>query len=68
MGFQLQGNAQCPGLDQILKFPCSPCTADMTHTYLRTGADAAEEGLEAAKGTGACLDHRSHDKPYSRFR
>jgi len=40
----------------------------MTHTYLRTGADAAEEGLEAAKGTGACLDHRAHDKPYSRFR
>lgn len=36
----------------------------MTLTYLRMGADAAEEELEAAKGTGACLDHHAHDKPY----
>lgn len=30
---------------------CSPCIDDMTHTHLRAGAGAAEEGPEAAIDT-----------------
>lgn len=66
MGFQLHG---MPSDQDWIGFSSSaaPPAADMTLTYLRMGADAAEE-LEAAKDTGACLDHHAHDKPYSRFR